>query len=443
MPRALDPEKRAEARRLRKDGDSLSKIMQALGISYGSAQRFTKGLSPEKERPSEVRAKITAAKQTAHEEWSRTVPRGECGTPGCDRPGCTVDPGTCHCGCGELAPLAPDDNRRRAYVRGAPLLYTRRCQRSANTLMAAENGDPLLRALELADLSRIEVTRLAKPKLGKGVVADLLRIEGYRLQRSYCERIVSVLREAFEAKGLDASDLTIERLFTYERPANEPPVGERARRKTLRRPPIPPNERGDGRHFQADSEKLQRLCDAEGLWTHTTASEKLGLAPSTLSYLRDYSRAPDSYFHRGRLKGREIRVGALRATVYDQRDVRRLGRELLLSDARWDRRRRDSLEVLEWELTHGRSPDEARARSGLNAKQVQVWLGHHSPAFTLATYVHFLDDDLPDADFLDGVTASGNGVATSPTEMPSRAVRDDEGESGPLAGESLGELRLV
>jgi integrase len=82
-------------------------------------------------------------------------------------------------------------------------------------------------------------------------------------------------------------------------------------------------------------------------------------------------------------------------------------------------------------------------RSGLNAKQVQVWLGHHSPAFTLATYVHFLDDDLPDADFLDGVTASGNGVATSPTEMPSRAVRDDEGESGPLAGESLGELRLV
>ena len=27
-------------------------------------------------------------------------------------------------------------------------------------------------------------------------------------------------------------------------------------------------------------------------------------------------------------------------------------------------------------------------RHGLNAKQVQMWLGHHSPAFTLATYVH-------------------------------------------------------
>jgi integrase len=44
-------------------------------------------------------------------------------------------------------------------------------------------------------------------------------------------------------------------------------------------------------------------------------------------------------------------------------------------------------------------------RSGLNAKQVQVWLGHHSPAFTLATYVHLLSDDLPDASFLDGLTA--------------------------------------
>ncbi len=31
---------------------------------------------------------------------------------------------------------------------------------------------------------------------------------------------------------------------------------------------------------------------------------------------------------------------------------------------------------------------------GRNAVQVQRWLGHHSPAFTLATYVHLLDSDL-------------------------------------------------
>lgn len=31
-----------------------------------------------------------------------------------------------------------------------------------------------------------------------------------------------------------------------------------------------------------------------------------------------------------------------------------------------------------------------------NPKQVKVWLGHHSPAFTLERYVHLLPADLPD-----------------------------------------------
>lgn len=43
-------------------------------------------------------------------------------------------------------------------------------------------------------------------------------------------------------------------------------------------------------------------------------------------------------------------------------------------------------------------------RYGANAKQVQHWLGHHSPAFTLAVYVHLLSEDAPDADFLDSIT---------------------------------------
>lgn len=40
-------------------------------------------------------------------------------------------------------------------------------------------------------------------------------------------------------------------------------------------------------------------------------------------------------------------------------------------------------------------------RNGCNAKQVQMLLGHHSPAFTLEVYVHMLPEDLPDLDFLD------------------------------------------
>lgn len=35
-------------------------------------------------------------------------------------------------------------------------------------------------------------------------------------------------------------------------------------------------------------------------------------------------------------------------------------------------------------------------RSGWNAKQVQMVLGHHSPAFTMATYIHLMPEDLPD-----------------------------------------------
>jgi hypothetical protein len=31
---------------------------------------------------------------------------------------------------------------------------------------------------------------------------------------------------------------------------------------------------------------------------------------------------------------------------------------------------------------------------GANAKQVQRWLGHHKPSFTLDTYIHLLSDDL-------------------------------------------------
>jgi len=33
---------------------------------------------------------------------------------------------------------------------------------------------------------------------------------------------------------------------------------------------------------------------------------------------------------------------------------------------------------------------------GFNVKQVQKWLGHHSPSFTLDTYVHLLDERLPE-----------------------------------------------
>lgn len=41
-------------------------------------------------------------------------------------------------------------------------------------------------------------------------------------------------------------------------------------------------------------------------------------------------------------------------------------------------------------------------QDGKNIKQVQVWLGHADPGFTLRTYVHLMDDGVGGADFFDG-----------------------------------------
>jgi integrase len=59
-------------------------------------------------------------------------------------------------------------------------------------------------------------------------------------------------------------------------------------------------------------------------------------------------------------------------------------------------------------------------RHGANAKQVQYWLGHHSPAFTLAVYVHLLPEDAADPAFLDAVTRSPSNsrIAATPPVPP-------------------------
>lgn len=70
--------------------------------------------------------------------------------------------------------------------------------------------------------------------------------------------------------------------------------------------------------------------------------------------------------------------------------------------------------------------------AGKNPKQVQHWLGHHSAAFTLDTYVHLLDEGLGDVAFLDVATrAQGN---TGATEGPETAANGDT----PARAESAG-----
>jgi len=58
-------------------------------------------------------------------------------------------------------------------------------------------------------------------------------------------------------------------------------------------------------------------------------------------------------------------------------------------------------------------------KSGWNAVQVQKFMGHHSPAFTLAVYVHLLPEDLPEPTFLDDLAVpSVEDEEPSEEELP-------------------------
>lgn len=81
-------------------------------------------------------------------------------------------------------------------------------------------------------------------------------------------------------------------------------------------------------------------------------------------------------------------------------------------------------------------------RHGLNAKQVQAWMGHHSPAFTLATYVHLLPEDLPERPaFLDALTERGNAVATRQAETTRETAGNESARIPRFAAEPSDDAR--
>ena len=65
--------------------------------------------------------------------------------------------------------------------------------------------------------------------------------------------------------------------------------------------------------------------------------------------------------------------------------------------------------------------------------QVQKFLGHADPGFTLRTYVHLLDEDLPATDFL---AAAGNTWATRPPETARNGAVVATVEMAARAGET-------
>ena len=75
---------------------------------------------------------------------------------------------------------------------------------------------------------------------------------------------------------------------------------------------------------------------------------------------------------------------------------------------------------------------------GVNPKQAQVWLGHHSPAFTLAVYTHLLSGDLPEVDLFEG----GNTGATSPAETGRNGNRAERAEPRMVSSSSSAALAI-
>lgn len=50
---------------------------------------------------------------------------GSCGTPGCTDPECEIEPGTCHCGCGERTAIASRHDRRHGRIKDEPCRFIR------------------------------------------------------------------------------------------------------------------------------------------------------------------------------------------------------------------------------------------------------------------------------------------------------------------------------
>jgi len=52
-----------------------------------------------------------------------------------------------------------------------------------------------------------------------------------------------------------------------------------------------------------------------------------------------------------------------------------------------------------------------------------MWLGHHSPAFTLATYVHLLPDDSADPTCFEHFSPWAEGSRTTGARQPRSSTR--------------------
>jgi integrase len=75
-------------------------------------------------------------------------------------------------------------------------------------------------------------------------------------------------------------------------------------------------------------------------------------------------------------------------------------------------------------------------RQGWNAVQVQRWLGHHKPSFTLDTYVHLLDEDVPEPSFFDEIAPGCDQNVTQTGLNGPKEAAAGEAQNLPLSREN-------
>jgi hypothetical protein len=170
------------------------------------------------------------------------------------------------------------------------------------------------------------------------------------LSHDRCEQVLTVLRGEFEKAGQSTTELTIDRLFTQERPAADIPGHRTHRGRVRRRDPIPPEKRGDGRQFA----ELVREAEAQvpdGISGRRASEEILGMNPNTLSRHRRAGIGPTP---------RLIGFGPLRVDVYSRKDIRAHARSLLQPTEPRRAALRDPQKYYEWLLDHHVPKQRAR-----------------------------------------------------------------------------------
>jgi hypothetical protein len=86
-------------------------------------------------------------------------------------------------------------------------------------------------------------------------------------------------------------------------------------------------------------------------------------------------------------------------------------------------------------INRNRKARGARTRRGCcrRHRQVQFALGHHSPAFTLATYGHLLPDDLPDPTFMDALVRAPAAPVVGGYSKLAAAQKDRDPAGAPFS----------